>query len=148
MRQKYDVDDIEPDVASESLDRLALALGGEQLVMVLFNGVTAMLADQAWQSRQGALMAISVVGEGCAKVLTPTLDRVMSLIMPTCQDPEPRVRWAFCNTVGQMATDFGVLFHLLFCLLLRIHPLLFRVEGPLSVDPLKCGVSSLRPWFK
>lgn len=108
--EKYDVDDIEPDVASESLDRLALALGGDQLVMVLFNGITAMLADQAWQSRQAALMAISVVGEGCAKVLTPNLDRVMSLIMPTCQDPEPRVRWAFCNTVGQMATDFGVLF--------------------------------------
>mmetsp|Transcript_18477 Transcript_18477/g.71333 ORF Transcript_18477/g.71333 Transcript_18477/m.71333 type:complete len:1096 (+) Transcript_18477:130-3417(+) len=108
--EKFDVDDSEPDVASESLDRLALALGGDQLVSVLFNGITAMLSDQAWQSRQAALMAISVVGEGCAKVLTPNLDRVMNIIMPTCQDPEPRVRWAFCNTVGQMATDFGVLF--------------------------------------
>jgi hypothetical protein len=29
------------------------------------------------------------------------------MILPHFTDPHPRVRWAACNTFGQMFTDFG-----------------------------------------
>jgi hypothetical protein len=29
------------------------------------------------------------------------------MILPRFADPHPRVRWAACNTFGQMFTDFG-----------------------------------------
>jgi hypothetical protein len=34
------------------------------------------------------------------------LDRVLELVVPALTDPHPRVRWAGCNALGQMSTDF------------------------------------------
>ena len=35
------------------------------------------------------------------------LDQVLGLIMPALGDAHPRVRWAGCNALGQMSTDFA-----------------------------------------
>ena len=35
------------------------------------------------------------------------LDHVLNLISPLLKDPHPRVRWAGCNALGQMSTDFA-----------------------------------------
>lgn len=52
-------------------------------------------------------MAISVSCEGCAKYLKNHLDNVMEMVLPFFNDPHPRVRWAACNAIAQMAADFG-----------------------------------------
>lgn len=51
-------------------------------------------------------MAISAVGEGCHKQMTVILDEVVNAVLPFCQDPHHRVRYATCNALGQMANDF------------------------------------------
>ena len=35
------------------------------------------------------------------------LDKVLDLVVPALRDPHPRVRWAGCNALGQMSTDFA-----------------------------------------
>eukprot|EP01087_Luapelamoeba_hula_P021903 TRINITY_DN773_c0_g1_i1.p1 TRINITY_DN773_c0_g1~~TRINITY_DN773_c0_g1_i1.p1 ORF type:complete len:1105 (+),score=203.93 TRINITY_DN773_c0_g1_i1:1361-4675(+) len=94
-------------VGDECLDRLALALGGKTIAPILFQLVPSMLSHQDWKHRHTGLMAISLVGEGCERFLTPHLKDVLGMIVPHFSDQHPRVRWAACNTIGQMSSDFG-----------------------------------------
>ena len=32
---------------------------------------------------------------------------MFNMVVPMCSDPEPRVRYAACQAIGQMCTDFG-----------------------------------------
>ena len=55
-------------------------------------------------------MAVSAIAEGCAKQMEPVLASVVDSVLPFLEDPHPRVRHASCNALGQLATDFTVLF--------------------------------------
>ena len=63
-----------------------------------------------WKYRHAALMAISASGEGCHKQMEPFLEQVMDGVMNYIADPHPRVRYACCNAIGQMSTDFAPVF--------------------------------------
>ncbi len=65
------------DVGDESIDRLALALGGKTIAPVLFELLPALLSNPDWKHRHTGLMAISLVGEGCERFLTPYLGEVI-----------------------------------------------------------------------
>ena len=52
-------------------------------------------------------MAVSQIGEGCAKQIQQSLGDVIQMVLANFRDPHPRVKWAAINTIGQMATDFG-----------------------------------------
>jgi hypothetical protein len=105
-----DYEDEQSDLGGESLDRTSLSIRGPALVPILFSMIPALLGAEDWRERRAGLMAISTVGEGCIQVLTPNLDVIMEMIFPLFQDSHERVRWAACNAVGQLATDFGPLF--------------------------------------
>ena len=55
-------------------------------------------------------MAVSAIAEGCVKQMEPLLASVVDSVLPFLQDSHPRVRHASCNALGQLATDFSVLF--------------------------------------
>ena len=61
----------------------------------------------AWRDRHAALMAISAISEGCREQMIGELRQVLELVVPALKDPHPRVRWAGCNALGQMSTDFA-----------------------------------------
>jgi len=73
----------------------------------MFNTLPQQLGNGERRQRYAGLMAISVVGEGCCKYLTPHLSKVLEMVLPLFKDTHPRVRWVACNTTGQMSTDFG-----------------------------------------
>lgn len=52
-------------------------------------------------------MAISACSEGCKKQMEGILLSVLEAVIPRLNDPHPRVRSAACNSLGQMASDFG-----------------------------------------
>jgi HEAT repeat protein len=52
-------------------------------------------------------MAISAISEGCREQMIGELHQVLDLVVPALKDPHPRVRWAGCNALGQMSTDFA-----------------------------------------
>src|SRR6201994_189027 len=91
----------------QTMDRLANKLGGQTLLPPTFNWLPRMMQSSAWRDRHAALMAISAISEGCRGLMVGELDKVLELVLPALRDPHPRVRWAGCNAVGQMSTDFA-----------------------------------------
>ncbi|TGZ80208.1 ARM repeat-containing protein [Ascodesmis nigricans] len=109
-----DADDLDMDesdlnhVAGEQcMDRLANRLGGSVLLAPTFQWLPRMITSSAWRDRHAALMAISAISEGCHDMMKGELDKILDLVIPMLRDPHPRVRWAACNSVGQMSTDFA-----------------------------------------
>lgn len=106
-----DLDQDESDqnhVAGEqTMDRLANKLGGQTILAPTFNWLPRMMTSMAWRDRHAALMAISAISEGCRELMIGELSQVLDLVIPALRDPHPRVRWAGCNALGQMSTDFA-----------------------------------------
>nr|CAH7769767.1 unnamed protein product [Callosobruchus chinensis] len=101
-------------VAEAALDRLACGLGGKVILPLVTQSIPAMLSNPDWKQRHAALMALSAIGEGCHKQMESMLPQimegvpgVMEGVLRYTQDPHPRVRYAACNAVGQMSTDFA-----------------------------------------
>ena len=91
----------------QCLDRLATKLGGQALLPPTFSWLPRMMNSSAWRDRHAALMAISAISEGCRDLMVGELDKVLDLVLPALRDTHPRVRWAGCNALGQMSTDFA-----------------------------------------
>ncbi|PKC17490.1 ARM repeat-containing protein [Rhizophagus irregularis] len=109
----YTTDDLEDDdndenyvIGEHAMDRLARNLGGKAILPITFNYIPSMLGSERWEQRHAALMAISAIGEGCVKIMEAELGKILELILPYLRDPHPRVRYAACNAIGQMSTDF------------------------------------------
>ncbi|XP_065207829.1 importin-5 [Planococcus citri] len=94
-------------VAESSIDRLACGLGGKIVLPHIISNIPAMLSNSDWRFRHAALMAISAVGEGCHKQMEPLLPQIIEGVLTFLQDQHPRVRYAACNAVGQMSSDFA-----------------------------------------
>ncbi|KAF2148970.1 ARM repeat-containing protein [Myriangium duriaei CBS 260.36] len=90
----------------QTMDRLANKLGGQIVLPPTFNWLPRMISSGSWRDRHAALMAISAISEGCQELMEGELDKVLDLVVPALKDPHSRVRWAACNALGQMSTDF------------------------------------------
>ena len=89
------------------MDRLANKLGGLAMLPPTFGWLPRMTQSMSWRDRHAALMAISAISEGCRDRMVGELNEVLNLVIPALRDPHPRVRWAGCNALGQMSTDFS-----------------------------------------
>jgi len=106
-----DVDSDENCVAAEAaLDRLSCALGGKMVLPHIIQAVPPMLQSKEWKHRYAGLMAISASAEGCKKAMEAGLQDIVMACLPYIADEHPRVRFACCNALGQMATDFSPIF--------------------------------------
>ncbi|KAG0205651.1 hypothetical protein BGX28_002767 [Mortierella sp. GBA30] len=110
----YSADDLDEEDQDENyvsgehaMDRMARALGGKTMLPVSFAYIPRMLKSEDWKARHAALMAISAIGEGCAQIMEVELAKIIQMTLPFLKDPHPRVRFAACNAIGQMATDFA-----------------------------------------
>ena len=97
-------------VAESALDRLACGLGGKTVFPHILNTTPQMMQQPDWKCRHAALMAISAAGEGCHKQMESYLPQIMEAVMNFVNDEHPRVRFACCNALGQMSTDFAPIF--------------------------------------
>lgn len=97
-------------IAESALDRLACGLGGKSVLPHIISTLPSMLLQEDWKQRYAALMAISAIGEGCHKQMESVLDDVMRAVIVYLNDSHPRVRYAACNAIGQMSTDFAPIF--------------------------------------
>jgi len=107
--EDLDVDESDMNhVAGEQcMDRLANKLGGQTVLPPTFTWLPRMMSSSVWRDRHAALMAISAISEGCRDLMVGELDKVLNLVLPALRDPHSRVRWAGCNAIGQMSTDFA-----------------------------------------
>ena len=56
------------EMAQESLDRLAISMGGSTVLPAASELFPAYMADQDWKKRHAVMIALSQIAEGCAKV--------------------------------------------------------------------------------
>jgi len=56
-------------------------------------------------------MAVSAIGEGCAKQMEPLLASVVDLVLPFLEDVHPRVRHETCNALGQLIHGNRTAYH-------------------------------------
>lgn len=94
-------------VAQQGIDRICSVYSGDDIVPIVFAQIPQFISNQDWKYRYAALMAISMITEGCRDVLLPHAEKIIQMILPTHLDQHPRVRWAFSNAVGQLSTDLG-----------------------------------------
>ncbi|KIV94635.1 hypothetical protein, variant [Exophiala mesophila] len=102
-----DESDLNHVAGEQCMDRLANKLGGDVILPATFTWLPSMMHSASWRDRHAALMAISAISEGCRDLMIGELDKVLELVVPSLRDPHPRVRFAGCNALGQMSTDFA-----------------------------------------
>lgn len=102
----FDESDTNHVAGEQTMDRLANKIGGKDLLPPTFTWLPRMLETGSWRDKHAALMCISAISEGCRDLMEAELESVLKLLMPSLNDPHPRVRWAACNALGQMSTDF------------------------------------------
>ncbi|KAM3422465.1 hypothetical protein BST61_g2813 [Cercospora zeina] len=102
----FDESDSNHVAGEQTMDRLANKIGGKDLLPPTFTWLPRMLQSHNWRDKHAALMCISAISEGCSEIMENELDQVLQLLLPTLRDVHPRVRWAACNALGQMSTDF------------------------------------------
>uniref|UniRef100_A0A1I7YJ02 Importin-5 n=1 Tax=Steinernema glaseri TaxID=37863 RepID=A0A1I7YJ02_9BILA len=94
-------------VGETALDRVACALGGKACLSHFLAHVQPLIRDADWKKRHAAIMGLSTVGEGCKRQMEPMIKQIIDEILPYVTDSHPRVRYAACNAIGQMSTDFA-----------------------------------------
>jgi hypothetical protein len=99
-----------PITGESAMDRLACALGGKTMLPHILTNVNSMLSHADWRYRYAGLMTLSSTAEGAHKQMEEYLDQMVDGIVGFLKDPHPRVRYAACNCIGQMATDFAPAF--------------------------------------
>lgn len=65
----------------ESLDRIALALGGNTVAPLASSLLPTLLQDPDWKKRHAALICISQIAEGCVKVLVKNVHGLADMCM-------------------------------------------------------------------
>ncbi len=80
----------------ESLDRLALAMGGNTVAPLAARLLPTLLAEPDWKKRHAALICISQIAEGCVKVLVKNVRGLADMCMQVrCSTPCPPYSWQY-----------------------------------------------------
>ncbi|PRQ33141.1 hypothetical protein RchiOBHm_Chr5g0054221 [Rosa chinensis] len=102
-------------VGQERLHRLAIALGGNNIVPIALEHFTAHFAAPEWAKHHVALIALTQIAEDCSEVMIKDLEQVVAMVLNSFEHPHIRVRWSAINAVGQLSTylapDLQVQYH-------------------------------------
>jgi importin-5 len=75
---------------------------------MIFLDLSHVICAENWKYRHAGLCALSTIGEGCKRKMEPLIQDIANqMVLPKIVDPHPRVRYAVCNAIGQMCTDFA-----------------------------------------
>ncbi|KAE9552189.1 hypothetical protein FO519_004604 [Halicephalobus sp. NKZ332] len=110
-----EVDDAEDDIEEEivalgetSLDRIACSLGPKPVFPAAYRVIGTYIRSQDWKERHAGIFGLSTIGEGCKRQMEPHVrEIVVDALLPMLKDEHPRVRYAACNAIGQMSSDFA-----------------------------------------
>ncbi len=100
-----DDDDVR-EFAAAALDRCAMALEGDGILMVAAPIVSVFAASADWRRRRAALQGLAMLGEGCKEEMLGHLPTIIPPILKFSMDPHPRVRYQLNSCILQMSVDF------------------------------------------
>lgn len=87
----------------ECIDRLISHVGAKNMLKFLSDCIKTLLASDNWKMKHSAFMALSQIGEYIDDIneLAPIIDTIGNFI----NNDNPRVRYACCHCIGQLADD-------------------------------------------
>jgi len=88
--------------SAAGLDMLSTSFG-DTLLPLLLPAVQARLAEADWRAREGAILALGAVSDGCAGGLAQHLPGIVAALLPGLQDPRPMVRCIACWALTRYA---------------------------------------------
>lgn len=94
-----------------AVDRISIAVSGStNFAQSLISNINTMLISGSWQLQWAALRSLANAAEGAVDILRPSLHQIFGkIILPhltTSNSHSPRVNYAACHALGQLATDF------------------------------------------
>ncbi len=99
-------DDEVREFAAAALDRCAMALGGDGILMVAAPIVSTFAEATDWKRRRAALQGLAMLGEGCKEEMVGHLPTIIPPILKFVKDPHPYVRYQLSSCILQMSVDF------------------------------------------
>jgi transportin-1 len=88
--------------SAAGLDMLSNSFG-DSLLPLLLPAVQARLAEADWRAREGAILALGAVSDGCSGGLAQHLPGIVAALLPGLQDPRPMVRCIACWALTRYA---------------------------------------------
>ncbi|KAK6590573.1 karyopherin beta [Cryptosporidium xiaoi] len=111
LESEIDDDDSLYPIGEEGIDRLARALDADSFIPVFYHFITIYMQETTahpWKYRYAAIMAIAQTIEYIPEDDDNYQDRIgqiISRVLGFLQDQFPRVRFACCQTIGQISLD-------------------------------------------
>ena len=84
-----------------------MAIGGKAFLPPFCAALPQLTASADWKQRHAAIMAISQIGESCAKQLKTELGGVLQMVLPFMSDQHPRVVYSALQLVGVYCQDLA-----------------------------------------
>ena len=80
-------------VGEEAVDRIAIALGGKAVFPALKSHAFSLMQQAAdWRKQRAGLLALSLMSEGCGKVMFAEVQQIMAAVLPFFGAGHPEVR--------------------------------------------------------
>ncbi|EEA05322.1 HEAT repeat family protein [Cryptosporidium muris RN66] len=124
-------------IGEEGLDRLARALDAEVFIPTFYQFITIYMQQtnaHPWKYRYAAIMAIAQTIEYLPEdeeTYQDHMGQIISRIIAFLKDPYPRVRYACCQAIGQIALDHSPLVQELFHATV-LPQLIQTIDDPIS----------------
>eukprot|EP01069_Polyplicarium_translucidae_P000609 Polyplicarium_translucidae@DN1317_c0_g1_i1.p1 len=101
-----DDDQMVYDVGEGGLDRVAAAIGGDDIMPIVFRFVHEFLQQPGWKHKFVAIMTVSQTAEYIPEDnRDATLEGIVEMLVARLEDENSRVRFAVCQALGQISLD-------------------------------------------
>lgn len=89
------------------MDKVSLSLGGKVLMPHIITPIHELLSSSEWTHVYAAIMALSLIAEGCKKQFLQNVKEIVELILPHLSSQHPRIRWVACHAIGSLSHDLS-----------------------------------------
>lgn len=120
-------------IAMEFINRIIASVGYKSIIPFLTKYIIEMLQNNDWKMRNAAILTISQIGEYISD--KNEIKNMMEIITTQITSNNPRIRYACCHVLGQLAEDLSPDFQQNF------HVEFFKITLPLLEDPIPRVVS-------
>ena len=120
-------------MAMEFINRLISSVGYKSIIPFLSKYIVEMLQNNDWKMKNAAILTISQIGEYIDD--KNEIKNMVDIISTQITSTNPRIRYACCHVLGQLAEDLSPDFQQNF------HKEFFKITLPLLEDPVPRVVS-------
>jgi hypothetical protein len=106
-KEEKDEEQEEVEMAEGALERIICAAGGNKTVPLVLQMVQQRVKSSSWQHRYSALRALGILAGAAGEALNDQVPTVLSCVLDSSSDPNPRVSWAGLGALAALLSCYG-----------------------------------------